>query len=248
MFLRVHPSNFRIEGFTERPSLRPSWSPRRDEGAPLVEDLGSGCLDEAIAGEPSVQASIAAGVDLVCFSGDKLLGGPQAGIIVGRAALVDGCRHPLMRALPRRQDHLAALEATLVGIPRGRADQTVPVRRMLTLDVDSIEARARDPGRAPSRAGMAGESRQRGSAVAAAARPAWHCPTVLVALERDGATVAPRGAAAGPPHRHRPHRLDDRVVLDSHDSAEADADRSFWSSSFRSRFGFEVLGCGQSAQ
>ena len=91
MLLRVHPSNFRIEGFTERPTLAALVAAAREGGVPLVEDLGSGCLVEGLAGEPTVQASIAAGADLVCFSGDKLLGGPQCGIIVGRRALVDRC-------------------------------------------------------------------------------------------------------------------------------------------------------------
>ena len=89
MFLRVHPSNFRIEGFTERPPLDTLIAAARAMNVVVVEDAGSGCLVEDLAGEPSVQSSIAAGVDVVCFSGDKLLGGPQAGIIAGRKALVD---------------------------------------------------------------------------------------------------------------------------------------------------------------
>ena len=89
MFMRVHPSNFRIEGFTERPALQDLVAAARLLNITVVEDIGSGCLVEDLAGEPSVQASIAAGVDVVCFSGDKLLGGPQAGIIAGRKTLVD---------------------------------------------------------------------------------------------------------------------------------------------------------------
>jgi len=84
----VHPSNFRIEGFTERPTLRELSAAARESSLPLVEDLGSGCFIEGLAGEPTVQASIADGADLVCFSGDKLLGGPQAGIVVGKADLI----------------------------------------------------------------------------------------------------------------------------------------------------------------
>src|SRR5688572_19220929 len=123
MFLRVHPSNFRIEGFTERPSLAELVTAARLLKLPVVEDLGSGCLVEDLAhlrssyggqaGEPSVRASVEAGIDLVCFSGDKLLGGPQAGIIAGRKGLVDRLRaHPLMRALRVDKITLGALEAT----------------------------------------------------------------------------------------------------------------------------------------
>ena len=89
MFLRVHPSNFRIEGFTERPSLQELVSAAHSLNLTVVEDIGSGCLVDDLVGEPSVQSSIAAGTDMVCFSGDKLLGGPQAGIIAGKKALVD---------------------------------------------------------------------------------------------------------------------------------------------------------------
>ena len=107
MFLRVHPSNFRIEGFTERPALADLVAAARAVGMPVVEDIGSGCLTDDLAGEPSVQASIAAGVDLVCFSGDKLLGGPQCGIIAGRRALVDRLADASADArAARRQDHV----------------------------------------------------------------------------------------------------------------------------------------------
>src|SRR4029077_8199307 len=106
LILRVHPSNFRIEGFTERPTLADLVSIGRKCNVLVAEDLGSGFLrmgsgpDPVAAIEPSVQATVSAGVDICCFSGDKLLGGPQAGIIVGRAAPVDLVRkHPLMRAL-----------------------------------------------------------------------------------------------------------------------------------------------------
>ena len=91
---------------------------------PLVEDIGSGCLIDDLAGEPSVQASIAAGVDLVCFSGDKLLGGPQCGIIAGRRELVDRLRtHPLMRAIRADKITFAVLEATLAEYAAGRANR-----------------------------------------------------------------------------------------------------------------------------
>ncbi len=127
MVLRVHPSNFRIEGFTERPALGELAVEAHAAAIPLIEDLGSGCLSASIAWEPSVQSSIAAGVDVVCFSGDKLLGGPQAGIIVGRKALVDVLRsHPLMRALRVDKLTLAALEGTLLDTSEAERHRRFP--------------------------------------------------------------------------------------------------------------------------
>ncbi len=128
---------------------------------PLVEDIGSGCLVEDFADEPSVQASIAAGVDLVCFSGDKLLGGPQAGIIAGRQALVDRLRtHPLMRAVRADKLTFAVLEATLAEYAAGRSKETVPVQQMLhaSADADRIaSAGARGDARGQRMAGRAAE-------------------------------------------------------------------------------------------
>jgi L-seryl-tRNA(Ser) seleniumtransferase len=144
MLLRVHPSNFRIVGFAERPALEDLVRIAREAEVPLVEDLGSGCLIEGLAGELTVQQSVAAGVDLVCFSGDKMLGGPQAGIIVGRRALVQRLQqHPLMRALRVDKLTLAALEATLIEYRAGRAAASIPVVRMLTQSAETIEARAK---------------------------------------------------------------------------------------------------------
>ncbi len=146
--VRVHPSNFRIEGFTERASLVDLAALAQRFSIPLIEDLGSGWLRDRpapspLADEPSVEASIAAGVDIACFSGDKLLGGPQAGVIVGRAALVDRVAgHPLMRALRVDKLTYAALEATLMEHLGGRADESVPVMRMIAMPLDAIVARA----------------------------------------------------------------------------------------------------------
>src|SRR5439155_24228859 len=150
LILRVHPSNFRIEGFTERPDLAELVVLGRRFGVPVGEDLGSGYLEGVRPGsdplarvEPAVQASVAAGVDLCCFSGDKLLGGPQAGIIVGRTELVERVRrHPLMRALRVDKLTYAALEATLAEYATGRADASIPVRRMLIISADEIRVRA----------------------------------------------------------------------------------------------------------
>src|SRR5512133_3929535 len=114
VLLRVHQSNFRVVGFTEQPSVSEVAAVAARHGLALVDDLGSGVLVQ-LEGEPSARESLAAGSDLVCFSGDKLLGGPQAGIVVGRAELVERLRrHPLQRALRIDKLSLAALEGTLL--------------------------------------------------------------------------------------------------------------------------------------
>ena len=147
LILRVHPSNFRIEGFTERPALAEVAALGARFDVPVVEDLGSGQLAAgtgagAIGDEPTAGASLDAGVSVCTFSGDKLLGGPQAGIIVGRRPLLDRIRgHPLMRALRVDKLTIAALEATLIEHATGRADRTVPVTRMIATPVDALAAR-----------------------------------------------------------------------------------------------------------
>ena len=191
LFLRVHPSNFRIEGFTERPSLADLVAGARAMNVPLVEDLGSGCLIDGLADEPTVQASIEAGVDLVCFSGDKMLGGPQSGIIAGRKALVDRLRaHPLMRAVRADKLTYAILEATLAEYLAGRAATTVPVQRMLHASAEEIEARARALGDRMAAGGWTVALVSGSSAVGGGSAPGLGLPTVLLAIERDGQSAA----------------------------------------------------------
>jgi L-seryl-tRNA(Ser) seleniumtransferase len=140
VLLRVHQSNFRVVGFTEQPSLHELADVARRHELPLVDDLGSGALVD-IGDEPTARASLAAGADLVCFSGDKLLGGPQAGIVLGRAELVEKLRrHPLQRALRADKLTLAALEGTLALAVD--APDEIPVLRMLREPVDAVRARA----------------------------------------------------------------------------------------------------------
>ena len=140
LLLRVHQSNFRVVGFTELPRLEELAAIARRHGLPLLDDLGSGVLTE-LPGEPSARESLAAGADLVCFSGDKLLGGPQAGIVVGRGELVERLRrHPLQRAVRIDKLSLAALEGTLrVYLD---APERIPVLRMLNENVAVVRARA----------------------------------------------------------------------------------------------------------
>jgi len=138
--LKVHPSNFVVRGFTRSVEVRELAAALAGTGVPLVADLGSGLLrpSPVLPGEPDLQSALADGADLVLASGDKLLGGPQAGLVLGRAELVQSLRrHPLYRALRVDKTTLAALEATLRGpLP--------PVQEMLAADVDQLRARARD--------------------------------------------------------------------------------------------------------
>ncbi|MEO6223174.1 MAG: L-seryl-tRNA(Sec) selenium transferase [Vicinamibacterales bacterium] len=152
LVLRVHPSNFHMSGFTERPSTGELATLARQFNCPLFEDLGSGWLGlphpngwpDELRHEPSVRDGITAGIDLIAFSGDKLLGGPQAGIVVGRRALIDQIRrHPLMRAVRADKQTYAALEATLALWQREPARSEIPVVRMLLEPVGAINARAR---------------------------------------------------------------------------------------------------------
>ena len=143
VILRVHQSNFRVVGFTEQPDLGALAEVAKRSGLPLVDDLGSGALS-AIGDESTPAASLAAGSDLVCFSGDKLLGGPQAGILAGRADLIERLRrHPLQRALRADKLTLAALEGTLaLALDPERARREIPILRMLDEPVASVRQRA----------------------------------------------------------------------------------------------------------
>jgi L-seryl-tRNA(Ser) seleniumtransferase len=145
VLLRVHPSNFQITGFTEKPTLEELASLSQRSRLPLVEDLGSGCLvDLSAAGisEPLVRHSIDAGVSVVMFSGDKLLGGPQAGIIAGKKEIVTRIRrHPLFRALRVGKLTTAALEATLGAYLRGSLDE-IPSLRMIRSTLQELRRRA----------------------------------------------------------------------------------------------------------
>ena len=145
--LRAHPSNFRTVGFTEEVEIEALCAAARSAPVPVIDDVGSGALAEGlpeIADEPPVRRSVAAGCEVTCFSGDKLLGGPQAGLMVGTRAAIDSCRtHPLARALRVDKLSLAALEATLrlYRDPRG-ALREVPVLRMLSATEPELRTRA----------------------------------------------------------------------------------------------------------
>ena len=145
--MRVHPSNFKVVGFTETASLTELARAARAAGVLLLDDLGSGCLLDTtrygLPAEPTPQASIAAGADVVTFSGDKLLGGPQGGLIVGRKEpLAKMKRHPLARAVRLDKASIAGLAATLRIYLEGGAEEAIPVWRMIAAPIDVLERRA----------------------------------------------------------------------------------------------------------
>ena len=202
LILRVHRSNFRIEGFTEEPELADLVALGHSRQVPVIEDLGSGylglpgesggaALDRVLGDEPKVQASLEAGIDALCFSGDKLLGGPQAGIILGRRPLLDQVRsHPLMRAVRVDKLTYAALEATLGEYLAGRASRTVPVMQMITLSAEDIERRALALiDRLAAMGGLTTELVSGASAVGGGSTPGLEIPTRLVAIAREGMTA-----------------------------------------------------------
>ncbi len=190
--VRVHASNFRIIGFAESPAIEDLVRLAHARGLLLLDDIGSGCLIDpspfGLAHEPTVQESIAAGADLTLFSGDKLLGGPQAGIIAGRAAIVQELRRdPLARALRMDKAGIAALTATLLHYVRGEGLKRIPVWRMISLPLSEIERRARRWARAIGDRARLIDGR---SMVGGGSLPEESLPTKLLAIPGDGANIS----------------------------------------------------------
>src|SRR4030095_14648893 len=149
MIVRIHPSNYKIVGFTEKPTLAELSPLARKKKVLFYEDAGSGALADlgkfGLTDEPVIRQSLADGADIVTFSADKLLGGIQAGIIVGRKNLIEQMRkHPLYRALRVSKLIYAALEATLEAYSKDDAESSIPVLKMLSLRTEQLEARTRD--------------------------------------------------------------------------------------------------------
>jgi L-seryl-tRNA(Ser) seleniumtransferase len=223
LLLKVHTSNYRVVGFTAAVSSRELADLGRERGVPVMEDLGSGCLVDlrrfGFPYEPTVPEVVASGVDLVAFSGDKLLGGPQAGIVVGRAGLVGRlAQNPLNRALRIDKLTVAALEATLYAYEAGDALETIPTLRMLTEAQSAIRRRARGLLRRLSpeiqaRLGVALVDAT--SQVGGGALPTVELPTAAVALgtrELPAQILDERLRNGQPPVLGRV--LDDRLLLD----------------------------------
>lgn len=181
-FLRVHSSNFLVVGFTHMVSLEEMAALGKAKNIPVFDDLGSGCpLDTAqfgLAAEPTIQQSISQGADLAFFSGDKLLGGPQAGIIVGQKIYIDKLKkHPLVRALRIDKTRLAGLSATLIHYLKGEALTKIPVWQMISMPLSELDRRANVWAEAVSGQVVAGESLIGGGSL-----PGATLPTHLLAL------------------------------------------------------------------
>ncbi len=231
MVLSVHHSNYQITGFTTQPSLAELVDLGRRYKVPVMEDLGSGTLlDTAsfgLAHEPTIQESLAAGVDLVTASGDKLLGGPQAGLILGRAALIEKLRkHPLMRALRVDKITLAALQATLLAYLEDKAVTEIPVWRMLAADPRQLARRAHKWQRNLSLAPWLAQVIPSLSTVGGGSLPGQTLPTWALALSGGSVNaLAEKLRRAVPPvvARIEADRLlfDPRTVLPEQDKALA---------------------------
>ncbi len=214
LVMRAHRSNFQIIGFTSEPSLEEIVQLSHRANIPVVDDLGSGSLLDTVkyglGHEPMVQESLAAGADLVCFSGDKLLGGPQAGVIVGRAELVSKLKkHPLARAIRADKLCLSALSATLLHYIKDEAEREIPIWRMISASVEEIQTRAE---KWRLRLGQ-GEIIPGKSTVGGGSLPGETLPTYLLALRVPSANrLLSQMREASPPIIARAQ--EDLVVLD----------------------------------
>jgi L-seryl-tRNA(Ser) seleniumtransferase len=218
ILLSVHRSNFRLSGFVHEPGLEEVVALGRERDLWVVDDLGSGSLLETapfgLGFEPTVQERVRAGADLVCFSGDKLLGGPQAGLLAGRREAVRRVkRHPLMRALRVDKVTFAGLSATLAHHERGEATLKIPVWRAIAARPEELGARARRWLADLGEAGAGCEVVESTSAVGGGSLPEVTLPTFVLALPRgEPDAVLGRLRDADPPVIGRIE--DDRVVLD----------------------------------
>jgi L-seryl-tRNA(Ser) seleniumtransferase len=220
MILRVHPSNYRIVGFTAAPSVAELAAVAREHNIILYEDIGSGALvdlsEYGLTGEPVVSRSITDGADVVSFSGDKLLGGPQAGIIAGKREIVERLRRaPLYRALRVDKLTCAALEATLKAHRRGTAVTEVPVLSMLAATADDISRRTRELVKKLPDGELKFEIVNGMSAVGGGSAPTFQPETVLISLEHRGISATlleQKLRSAKPPVITR--IVDGRVMID----------------------------------
>lgn len=226
--LRVHHSNFRIVGFTHEVCLEELVELARERNLLVFDDLGSGALldtaDFGLVHEPLAQESVAGGADLVCFSGDKLLGGPQGGIIIGRSELIACLReHPLTRAVRVDKTTLAGLQATLLHYLKEEAVEKIPVWRMIAIPLEEIEERAQGWARR-----LKGEVIPGRSAVGGGSLPGQTLPTHLLALTVPSPQELARRLRMGEPAvvgriEEGRYLLDPRTVLPEEDEALLEA-------------------------
>ncbi|MBI3744155.1 MAG: L-seryl-tRNA(Sec) selenium transferase [Chloroflexi bacterium] len=231
-YLKVHPSNFRISGFTHAPSMAELVESANKRKLLLLNDLGSGCLLDTrqfgLAAEPTVQQAVADGANLVCFSGDKLLGGPQAGIIVGKKGQVQTLkRNPMVRALRVDKMTTAALETTLLHYAKGEAVAKIPVWRMIAMTPKELDRRAR---RWAKVLGEGARVVDAASTVGGGSLPGETLPTRALAIPGEGASLeqlARRLREAPVPVMARVERdmllLDPRTVLPTENRALLDS-------------------------
>jgi L-seryl-tRNA(Ser) seleniumtransferase len=228
LILRVHHSNFQISGFVHEPSLADLVTLGNEYAVPVMDDLGSGTLlnteKYGLAHEPTIQESIAGGASLVTASGDKLLGGPQAGIILGKAELITKLRHhPLARAVRVDKTTLAGLQASLLAYLEGKATEEIPVWRMIATPVEVLARRADKWQHALQETGIPMSVVAAESTVGGGSLPGQTLPTQALALEVDSPdALAARLRAADPPivTRIEDNRLllDPRTVLPEQDA------------------------------
>lgn len=192
LIMRVHPSNYRVVGFTSTPGIDELASLAREAMIPLYEDAGSGQLNDlsrfGIQGEPVIRDLIRGGADLVTFSGDKLLGSVQAGLIVGKRGIIDRLRrHPLYRALRSDKIRLAALESTLTAHLKATEESDVPLLRMLAATHQEIERRAHSllTRISKSTASLNLDLLEGQSAIGGGAGPTANLPTTLIAITHE---------------------------------------------------------------
>ncbi len=195
LLLTVHPSNFQIVGFTESTPVEALAELAHQHGLLLMDDLGSGCLLASerygLGHEPMPQESIAAGADVVCFSGDKLLGGPQAGILVGKAEVLKRVsKHPLMRAMRIDKMTLAALEATLRHYQREEAETHIPIWRMIAASPTNIAGRAASWVSKLQKYGIPARMQRGESTVGGGSLPGETLPTTLLALDAGNVSIS----------------------------------------------------------
>jgi L-seryl-tRNA(Ser) seleniumtransferase len=192
--LKVHPSNYRVVGFTASPATQELSALARRRGIPLVYDVGSGLLSRPLADEPTVVQALADGADLVCFSGDKLFGGPQAGVVAGRRDLVDEMRsHPLVRALRPDKMQLAALGATVEAYLSDGAHD-LPLWRMIDTPAEGLRGRARRVARLLRKAGYVVDITDDRSVTGGGSLPGQELPTTVLRVTHPALAAKELGA------------------------------------------------------
>jgi L-seryl-tRNA(Ser) seleniumtransferase len=221
--LRVHRSNFEIVGFTEQPSIEEMGAVARAYGVPMLYDEGSGRVVDlapyGFARAETLRELIAAGVDAITCSTDKLIGATQGGLILGRAEVIERCRrHPLMRALRAGKESYALIAETLRAFATGRHEQRVPIYRMLAASLDELRARAAKIGK-----GRIVESR---AALGGGTTPAETIPSIAIELDGDPNALYARLLQNDPPIVGR--IVDDKLLLDLRTVLPEDLD-AFWS-------------------